>query len=122
MAIHHSRRKLPPAGNESNHAGSRANARISDSSADSLPCPLESRPSEQQNRQFPDVALLDEILSRFSDALALVETVHGALGKAQEEESPIGPEVLTLRRGIEELKGIYMEFDLNLAVLRRPHE
>jgi hypothetical protein len=75
--------------------------------------------SEHAPRDLAELPLLDEILWRFSDALALVETAHGALDRAQEDDTPIGAEVLTLHRGIEELKGVYTEFDLTFAYIRR---
>jgi hypothetical protein len=75
--------------------------------------------SEHAQRDLVELPLLDEILWRFSDALALIETAHGALDRAQEEDTPIGAEVLTLHRGIEELKGVYTEFDLTFAYIRR---
>jgi hypothetical protein len=74
---------------------------------------------KRPQRNLAELPLLDEILGRFSDALALVETAHSALDKAQEDDMPIGPAVLTLYRGIEELKGVYTEFDLTLTYLRR---
>lgn len=75
--------------------------------------------SEHPQRGLAELPLLDEILGRFSDALALVETAHSALDKAQEDDTPIGAAVLTLHRGIEELKGVYTEFDLTFAYIRR---
>ena len=56
-----------------------------------------------------------EILGRFSDGLALVETAYSALETAQEDETPIGPGVVTLQRGIDELKGVYTELDLAIS-------
>lgn len=64
----------------------------------------------------PDFA---EILGRFSDALALVETALSALETAQEDESPISPAVLTLQRGAHELQDVYTEFDRAIASLGR---
>lgn len=60
-----------------------------------------------------------EILGRFSDALALVETSLVALETAQEDESPISPAVLTLQRGVHELQDVYTEFDRAIAWLER---
>lgn len=74
--------------------------------------------SEHQRREFSGALFLDEILGRFSDALALIEAAHGALDKAQEDESPIAAGMLTLDRGIDELKDVYTEFDLTLVRLR----
>jgi hypothetical protein len=59
---------------------------------------------------------LDEILGRFSDALALAETAYSALEAAQEDEELIGPSVLTLKHGIDALNHVYT--DLDLAILR----
>lgn len=59
---------------------------------------------------------LDEILGRFSDALALAETAYSALETAQEDEDLIGPGVLTLKHGIDALNRVYT--DLDLAILR----
>jgi len=59
---------------------------------------------------------LDEILGRFSDALALAETAYSALETAQEDEELIGPGVLTLKHGIDALNRVYT--DLDLAILR----
>lgn len=58
----------------------------------------------------------DEILGRFSDALALAETAYSALEVAQEDEELIGPSVLTLKHGIDALNHVYT--DLDLAILR----
>lgn len=58
----------------------------------------------------------DEILGRFSDALALAETAYSALETAQEDEDLIGPGVLTLKHGIDALNRVYT--DLDLAILR----
>jgi hypothetical protein len=66
---------------------------------------------------MPELPMLDEILGRFSDALDLVKTAHSALSKAQEDETPIGPGVVTLHRGIDELASVYTEFDLALLIL-----
>lgn len=63
----------------------------------------------------PDFA---EILGRFSDGLALVETAYSALENAQEDETSISPGVLTLQRGIDELLSAYTEFDVAISKLR----
>src|SRR5688572_21049719 len=76
-------------------------------------------PAPPEQRDLPELPLLDEILGRFSDALDLVKTAHSALSKAQEDETPIGPEVVTLHRGIDELTSVYTEFDLTLLHLGR---
>jgi hypothetical protein len=82
----------------------------------SLDDPLPSGPGQHE---LADLPLLDEMLGRFSDALALAETAHRALYKAQEDETPIGPEVVTLRRSVEELNRVYTEFDLTLVRLQK---
>lgn len=58
----------------------------------------------------------DEILGHFCDALALAETAHSALEAAQEDGTPIAPAVLTLDRGLSELRRTYTELDV--AILR----
>jgi len=58
----------------------------------------------------------DEILGRFSDALALAEAAYSALEAAEEDAELIAPGVLTLRRGIDDLNSVYT--DLDLAILR----
>jgi hypothetical protein len=63
----------------------------------------------------PDFA---EILGRFSDALALVETAHSALESSLEDETSFGPGVLTLHRGLEELLSVYTEFDFAIMSLK----
>jgi hypothetical protein len=68
-------------------------------------------------RDLAELPLLEEILGRFSDALDLVKTAHRALSKAQQDEIPIGPEVTTLERGIDELGFAYNQFDLALLDL-----
>ena len=60
----------------------------------------------------PDFA---EILRRLSDGLALVETAHGALKNAREDETLVSSGVLTLRRGIDELQGAYTDFDIAVS-------
>jgi hypothetical protein len=49
-------------------------------------------------------------------ALALVQTAHSALDK--EDETAIAAKVLTLRRGIDALNGVYTELDLAVVRLR----
>lgn len=116
MATRDSSRKRP--------AGRREAGRPRDTSSPSGDQSAEGRNrpdrSVEGDRQIPELDLLDEILGRFSDALALVETAHCALDNAQDDEPPmIGPGVLTLYRGIEDLKSVYTEFDLTLVHLRR---
>jgi hypothetical protein len=65
-------------------------------------------------RDLPELPLLEEVLGRFSDALDLVKTAHRALSKALEDDTPIGPEVTTLDRGIDELAFAYNQLDLAL--------
>lgn len=57
----------------------------------------------------------DEILGHFSEALALVECAHSALDAVQEIEGvglAIGAAVLTVERGLAELRRTYTELDL----------
>jgi len=60
---------------------------------------------------------LDEILGRFSDALAFVETAHAALDDDYDDAS-IAPAVLTLKHGLERLLDVYLEFDFALVKMR----
>ena len=71
--------------------------------------------SGPSDRRRPRGINVNEILGRFSDGLALVETAYSALETAQEDETAIGPGVLTLQRGIGELKGVYTDFDLAIS-------
>jgi hypothetical protein len=59
----------------------------------------------------------NEILGHFSDALALAETAYSVLDGAQQDHAGICPAVLTLERGLGELRRVYTEFDM--AILRR---
>lgn len=61
---------------------------------------------------------LDEILGQFSDALAIAETAYDALNVLQEDDKPIGAAVLTLDRGLGELRRAYTEFDLAIKHFR----
>lgn len=61
---------------------------------------------------------LDEILGHFSDALAIAETAHDALNVLQEDGRPIGAAVVTLGRGLSELRRTYTELDLAIPHLR----
>lgn len=63
----------------------------------------------------PDLA---EILGRFSDGLALIETACSALENSLEDETPISPGLVTLQRGIDELLSVYTEFDVAISKLR----
>ena len=63
----------------------------------------------------PDFA---EILRRFSDGLALVETAYSALENALEDETLFSSGVLTLQRGIHELQSAYTDFDIAISQLR----
>lgn len=60
---------------------------------------------------------LDEILGHFCEALALAETAHDALNVLQENGKPIGGAVLTLERGLDELRRTYTELDLAIQRL-----
>ena len=66
----------------------------------------------------PDRPDFSEILRRLSDGLALVETAHGALKNAHEEETLVSAGVLTLRRGIDELQSAYTDFDIAVSQLQ----
>jgi len=56
-----------------------------------------------------------EVLGRWSDGLALVETAYGAIRNAQVNEALISSGLLTLQRGIDELQSAYTDFDLALS-------
>lgn len=115
MATRDSSRKRPSGRREAGRPRDTPSPDV-DQSAEGRTRPARSIEEEQQ---IPELDLLDEILGRFSDALALVETAHCALDHAQDESPMISPGVLTLYRGIEDLKGVYTEFDLTLVHLRR---
>lgn len=55
------------------------------------------------------------MLGRFSEALALAEAAYDVLECAQEERNR--PGVLTLGRGIDELRSVYNEFDMAVLAL-----
>ena len=69
-----------------------------------------------QSSERPDFA---EILGRFSDALAVVETAYSALENSLENETPFSPGVLTLHLGLDELLSVYTEFDVAISSLQR---
>lgn len=71
-----------------------------------------------QNKKEAKKPDLDEILGHFCDALALAETAHDALDVLQENGKPIGGAVLTLERGLDELRRTYTELDLAIQRLR----
>lgn len=71
-----------------------------------------------QNKKKVKKPDLDEILGHFCDALALAETAHDALDVLQENGKPIGGAVLTLERGLDELRRTYTELDLAIQRLR----
>lgn len=59
----------------------------------------------------------DEVLGHFSEALAIVECAHSALDAAQETAGvgrAIGAAVLTLERGMTELRRSYTELDYSI--------
>jgi hypothetical protein len=74
--------------------------------------PTKSKPTRKPAAKRPD---LREILGRFSEALAVVETAFSALESSQEDDSLLSPGVVTLERGIDELKRVYTEFDVATA-------
>jgi len=59
-------------------------------------------------------AELYEALHRFSEALAIVETVSNALQAAESNlECPtVGAEIASLRQGVAALRAVHEEFDL----------
>jgi len=63
-----------------------------------------------------------EVLGRFSDALALLETVEHAMVAAEERSEdgvgPIGAEICTLERTAKEIRGIYNELDRVIVGIR----
>lgn len=71
-----------------------------------------------QNKKEAKKPDLDEILGHFCEALALAETAHDALNVLQEDGKPIGGAVLTLERGLDELRRTYTELDLAIQHLR----
>ena len=73
------------------------------------------RADQKKEAQKPD---LDEILGHFCEALAVAETAHDALTVLQEDGKPIGGAVLTLERGLDELRRTYTELDLAIQRLR----
>jgi len=72
------------------------------------------KPPRKAHIDPPD---FDEMLGRFSEALALTEAAHDVLECAQDDSVRIGPGVLTLQRGIEELRSVYNEFDMAIPAL-----
>lgn len=115
MATRHSSRKRP--------SGRADRPRPPIPSAPSVPPPAKSgtawkRMARSVSRadNKPD---LDEILGHFCDALALAETAYEALDTLQENGKPIGGAVLTLERGLDELRRAYTELDLAIQRLRR---
>ncbi len=71
-----------------------------------------------QNKKEAKKPDLDEILGHFCDALAIAETAYEALDGLQESGKPIGGAVLTLDRGLQELRRAYTELDLAIQHLR----
>lgn len=69
----------------------------------------------RDSTERPDFA---EILGRFSDALAVVETAYSALENSLEDETPFSPGVLTLHRGLAELQNVYTEFEAAISSSR----
>jgi hypothetical protein len=61
--------------------------------------------------------LLYDVLDRFSQALAIMETVTRALEAAENDHdcSGVGSEIATLRQGIGALRAVHAEFDLAIA-------
>ena len=57
---------------------------------------------------------LYEVLDRFSEALAIVETVSNALQAAESNSEcrTTGAEIASLRQGIAALRAVHEEFDL----------
>lgn len=70
----------------------------------------------RESTERPDFA---EILGRFSDALAVVETAYSALENSVENETSCSPGVLTLHLGLDELLSVYTEFDVAISSLQR---
>jgi hypothetical protein len=75
----------------------------------------ESEVARSASSDQPDFA---EILGRLSGGLALVETAHGALCNASEDEGLTSSGVLTLKRGIDELQSAYTDFDIAMSQWR----
>ncbi len=116
MATHHSSRKRP-----SGRAG-RPRPPISSATPPAPPAPAKS--GDARKRIARSVARtdnkpdLDEILGHYCDALAVAETAYEALDSVQESDKPIGGAVLTLGRGLDELRRAYTELDLAIQRLR----
>lgn len=54
----------------------------------------------------------DESLGHLSEAMALIETAYSVLDVAQESAEHITPSVITLERGLGELRRAYTELEL----------
>lgn len=105
MATHHSNRRRP-------------RATLASSAS---PTPTSRRAVSASGKKAVTRPDLDEILGHFSEALALVETAHTALDAAQETAGvgrAIGAAVLTVERGLAELRRTYTELDLAIPRLR----
>jgi len=84
--------------------------------------PSRSSENTQAPRSRPD---LDAILGRFSEALALLETVQHAFVAVEEDaigQQRLGiaagsAEISTLERAVKETGSIYNEFDLALGAI-----
>lgn len=60
---------------------------------------------------------LDQIAGKFSDALAIIETAYAALDKAEEladrdQDDPTANALVTMDRGLVELRRVYTELEL----------
>ncbi len=93
-------------------------------SAPSVPVPAKSgaawKRMARSAARTDDKPDLDEILEHYCEALAIAETAHEALVALQEEDGKwIGGAVLTLDRGLQELRRAYTELDLAILRLRR---
>lgn len=77
--------------------------------------PGDSADSSEPSGQATGTPLsLDEILGRFSDALAFVETAYAAIGDDHDEDASIAPAVVTLKHGLDQLLDVYAELDFTI--------
>lgn len=121
MATRHSTRRRRPSGRASRPRPPAPPARSAPHAAKSAAAKKRmsrsvARADERKKEtKKPD---LDEILGHFCEALALAETAYDALNVLQEDGKPIGGAVLTLERGLDELRRTYTELDLAIQRLR----
>ena len=79
---------------------------------ESIKSPSRKSAPQPNRRALEEPPGLYELLGHFSHALAIVETAYTALDAVQESCGSISPGVMTLERGIDELKRVYTGLDL----------